>query len=95
MNNEEDTAGRMEILKNGPCLVDGGVPSSERGSVTNEEGELLEYREGANVGAQRRSGGCRRWQALRGVAPSGVAPVREAEQQPVLRRAARGVKVKP
>ena len=95
MNSEEDTTGKTEVLKDGPCLVSWGLPLSERRIVTNEEGKSLEYREGADLGAQRHSGGGRRWQALRGAGPSGVVPLREVEQQTVLRRGARGVKLKP
>ena len=37
---------KIEVTKNGPYLVSGGLPLSEHHIVTNAEGESLDYREG-------------------------------------------------
>ncbi len=44
MKNSERTNGRIEVLKDGPYVVSGGLPLSEQWIVTNEEGDSLDYR---------------------------------------------------
>ena len=46
MKGSEQEKVKIEILKDGPYLVSGGLPLSEQHIVTNEEGESLDYREG-------------------------------------------------
>ncbi len=36
----------IQVTKDGPYLVNGGVPLSEQHIVTNAEGDSLDYREG-------------------------------------------------
>ena len=43
---------KIEITKDGPYLVSGGLPLSEQWIVTNAEGESLDYREGKKYPAQ-------------------------------------------
>src|ERR1039458_5666428 len=44
MNKSEQPKAQIEITKNGPYLVKGGLPLSEQAIVTNAEGESLEYK---------------------------------------------------
>jgi CDGSH-type Zn-finger protein len=46
MKSTESGAARIEIVKDGPYLVSGGLPLSEQWIVTDEQGESLDYREG-------------------------------------------------
>jgi CDGSH-type Zn-finger protein len=50
---------KIEIRKDGPYLVSGGVPLSEQHIVTNAEGESLDYREGKRFPAQPEYALCR------------------------------------
>lgn len=50
---------KIEVSKDGPYLVSGGVPISEQWIVTNAEGESLEYREGKKFPAQLQYALCR------------------------------------
>ncbi len=59
MKSSEHTAGKIEVLKDGPYLVSGGLPLSEQWIVTNEEGESLDYREGKKHPAQAQYALCR------------------------------------
>jgi CDGSH-type Zn-finger protein len=59
MNSGETTTGKIQVLKDGPYLVSGGLPLSEQWIVTNEEGESLDYREGKKYPAQAQYALCR------------------------------------
>jgi len=59
MNGGEQEKVKIEILKDGPYLVSGGLPLSEQHIVTNEEGESLDYREGKKYPAQAQYALCR------------------------------------
>lgn len=50
---------KIEITKNGPYLVSGGLPLTEQWIVTNAEGESLEYKEGKRFPAQPQYALCR------------------------------------
>ena len=50
---------KIVVTLNGPYLVSGGVPISEQWIVTNEQGESLEYRQGARHIAQSDYALCR------------------------------------
>ena len=50
---------QIEIIKDGPYLVKGGLPLSEQLIVTNAEGESLEYKEGKKYPAQPQYALCR------------------------------------
>lgn len=43
---KDKTAHKITIMKNGPYLVEGGLPLANQHIVTNEGGESLEWREG-------------------------------------------------
>ena len=55
----EHGSGKIEVLKDGPYLVSGGLPLSEQHIVTNAEGESLDYREGKQYPAQAQYALCR------------------------------------
>lgn len=59
MNTSEQPNAKIEIAKNGPYLVSGGLPLSEQWIVTNDEGESLDYREGKKYPAQPQYALCR------------------------------------
>ncbi len=59
MKSSESTTGKIEVLKDGPYLVSGGLALSEQRIVTNEEGESLDYREGKKYPAQAQYALCR------------------------------------
>ena len=59
MKGSEQEKVKIEILKDGPYLVSGGLPLSEQHIVTNEEGDSLDYREGKNYPAQAQYALCR------------------------------------
>ncbi len=59
MKSGESTSGRIEVLKDGPYVVSGGLPLSAQWIVTNEEGESLDYREGKKYPAQSQYALCR------------------------------------
>lgn len=46
MNSSNQPKPQIEITDDGPCIVNGGLPLSERLNVTNAEGESLDYAEG-------------------------------------------------
>jgi len=46
MSHEQQPSPLIEVTKNGPYLVSGGLPLSEQWIVTNAQGESLDYREG-------------------------------------------------
>jgi len=50
---------KIEITKNGPYLVTGGLPLSEQAIVTNAEGDSLDYKEGKKFPAQAQYALCR------------------------------------
>ena len=59
MKGSEQEKVKIEILKDGPYLVSGGLPLSEQHTVTNEEGESLDYREGKKYPAPAQYALCR------------------------------------
>ena len=59
MKGSEQEKVKIEILKDGPYLVSGGLPLSEQHIVTNEEGESLDYREGKKYPAPAQYALCR------------------------------------
>ena len=59
MNSGESTNGKIQVLKDGPYLVSGGLPLSEQWIVTNAEGESLDYREGKKYPTQAQYALCR------------------------------------
>jgi hypothetical protein len=46
MNEKHGSSAKIEIMKDGPFLVSGGLPLGEQRIVTNAEGESLEYKDG-------------------------------------------------
>ena len=50
---------KIEVTKNGPYLVSGGLPLSEQHIVTNAEGDSLDYREGKKHGVPAQYALCR------------------------------------
>jgi len=46
MKTNAPTQAKIEVTRDGPYLVSGGLPLSEQWIVTNAEGDSLEYREG-------------------------------------------------
>jgi CDGSH-type Zn-finger protein len=59
MKTTDAPAAKIQITKNGPYLVSGGLPLSEQRIVTNAEGESLEYKEGKSFPAQPQYALCR------------------------------------
>ena len=59
MNDSKDAKGKIEVLKDGPYLVSGGLPLSEQHIVTNAEGDSLDYREGKKYQPQAQYALCR------------------------------------
>ena len=59
MKTTEHPNAKIEVLKDGPYLVSGGLPLSEQHIVTNAEGESLDYREGRKYPAQPQYALCR------------------------------------
>jgi CDGSH-type Zn-finger protein len=59
MKKKEQPQAQIEITKNGPYLVKGGLPLSEQRIVTNAEGESLEYDEGKKYPAAAQYALCR------------------------------------
>src|SRR5271155_5487024 len=46
MKNNEQPGAKIEITKDGPYLVSGGLPLSQQEIVTNADGDSLDYKEG-------------------------------------------------
>ena len=59
MKKREHPNAKIEITKDGPYLVSGGLPLSEQWIATNAEGESLDYREGKKYPAQPQYALCR------------------------------------
>ena len=59
MKEHEQANAKIQVSKDGPYLVSGGLPLSEQWIVTNAEGESLEYREGKKYPAQSQYALCR------------------------------------
>ncbi len=59
MNKTETPSAKIQITKDGPYLVSGGLPLNEQRIVTNAEGESLEYKEGKKYPAQPQYALCR------------------------------------
>ena len=53
------TTAKIEVTKNGPYLVSGGLPLAEQHIVTNAEGDSLEWKEGKKYPAQAQYALCR------------------------------------
>jgi CDGSH-type Zn-finger protein len=59
MKKKEHHGAKIEVTKDGPYLVSGGVPLGEQWIVTNDEGESLEYREGKTFQTSQQYALCR------------------------------------
>ena len=59
MKKSEPPKAKIEITKDGPYLVSGGLPLSEQWIATNAKGESLDYREGKKYPAQPQYALCR------------------------------------
>ena len=59
MKEKAHPGAKIEIAKNGPYLVSGGLPLSEQQIVINAEGESLEYKEGKKYPAKPQYALCR------------------------------------
>jgi CDGSH-type Zn-finger protein len=59
MKKSAQTNTKIELTKDGPYLVSGGLPLSEQWIVTNAEGNSLDYREGKKYPAQPQYALCR------------------------------------
>jgi CDGSH-type Zn-finger protein len=59
MKKKEQPDAKIEITKDGPYLVSGGLPLSEQWIVTNAEGESLEYKKGTSFPTQPQYALCR------------------------------------
>ena len=59
MENKERPGAKIEVTKDGPYLVSGGVSLGEQWIVTNDEGESLDYREGKTFPATQQYALCR------------------------------------
>ena len=59
MKASQHTQQQIEVTKDGPYLVCGGLPLSEQWIVTNAGGDSLEYREGKKFPAQSQYALCR------------------------------------
>ncbi len=59
MKNNQATDAKIQVTKDGPYLVSGGLPLSEQRMVTNAEGESLDYQAGKPYPAQPQYALCR------------------------------------
>ena len=59
MKKHQKPNAKIEITRNGPYLISGGLPLSEQWIVTNPEGESLDYREGKKYPEQEQYALCR------------------------------------
>jgi len=59
MKKDAQTHPKIEVTKDGPYLVSGGLPLSEQWIVTNDEGDSLDYREGKKIPPQAQYALCR------------------------------------
>jgi CDGSH-type Zn-finger protein len=59
MEKNGKTQTQIEVTKDGPYLVSGGLPLSEQWIVTNAEGDSLEYRAGKKFPAAPQYALCR------------------------------------
>ena len=59
MKKSAHTQPQIEVTKDGPYLVNGGLPLSEQWIVTNADGDSLEYREGKKFPVQPQYSLCR------------------------------------
>jgi CDGSH-type Zn-finger protein len=59
MKTKEHLNAKIEITKDGPYLVSGGLPLDEQWIVTNAEGDSLEYKTGKRFPAQAQYALCR------------------------------------
>ena len=59
MKNKQHHGAKIEVTKNGPYLVNGGVPLAEQWIETNAAGESLDYREGKTYPTSQQYALCR------------------------------------
>jgi CDGSH-type Zn-finger protein len=59
MKNKEHHGAKIEVTKDGPYLVNGGVPLAEQWIETNAAGESLDYREGKTFPTSQQYALCR------------------------------------
>jgi CDGSH-type Zn-finger protein len=59
MSKHKTSAPQIQVTKNGPYVVTGGLPLAEQRIVTNERGESLDYKEGKKYPAQEQYALCR------------------------------------
>jgi CDGSH-type Zn-finger protein len=59
MSKSKNPQAKIEVTKNGPYVVTGGLPLSEQHIVTNTAGESLDYKEGKKYPAQETYALCR------------------------------------
>src|ERR1700686_660446 len=59
MKNKEHHGAKIEVTKDGPYLVNGGVPLAEHGFETNAAGEFLDNREGKTFPTSQQYALCR------------------------------------
>ena len=59
MNANQAADAKIQVTKDGPYLVSGGLPLNEQHIVTNAQGESLDYREGKPYEVRNRITLCR------------------------------------
>jgi CDGSH-type Zn-finger protein len=59
MKNKEHHGAKIEVTKDGPYVINGGVPLAERWIETNAAGESLDYREGRTFPTSQQYALCR------------------------------------
>jgi len=59
MKPKHESGAKIEVTKDGPFLVSGGLPLGEKWIVTNAEGDSLEYRDGKQYPATAKYALCR------------------------------------
>lgn len=59
MKKKQRPGAKIEVTKDGPYLVSGGLPLAEKWIVTNAEGESREYRDGKEYPPQAQYALCR------------------------------------
>ena len=59
MKKDEQSGAKIEVTKDGPYMVSGGLPLGEKWIATNAEGESLDYKDGKNYPASAQYALCR------------------------------------
>jgi CDGSH-type Zn-finger protein len=59
MEKQSHTSAQIQVTKNGPYVVSGGLPLAEQHIVTNAEGDSLDWKEGEKFPAQTQYALCR------------------------------------